>query len=298
MKRHTSKRRTQKATRRQRRSARPEFQLTVPVTWEGVAGSAARTAKEMRQRAHTISWRTKLAALPKTLRIGPRWASFFLLLVVGASLYFVGVKQVYFVSQVNVAGAVTLSPQAVAEASGAGGMHSFWVNPAEAAERLTDLPNVLTATVEIAWPNQVDITISERAPIMVWDQTGDRFWLDERGRLMQARQQSKNLLVVYSQDAETLFVNDRIPTQVLEGALHLRRLRPNIGELYYSRENGLSYQDGRNWRVYFGVGTDMNQKLIVYEALVERLMARDLQPEYISVINKEKPYYKLAEPAG
>ena len=40
----------------------------------------------------------------------------------------------------------------------------------------------------------------------------------------------------------------------------------------------------------------MNQKLVVYEALVDELMARDLQPYYISVINQEKPFYRLAEP--
>jgi hypothetical protein len=67
--------------------------------------------------------------------------------------------------------------------------------------------------------------------------------------------------------------------------------------LYYKSETGLSYLDGRNWEAFFGVGIDMNQKLVVYETLVNELMARDLQPEYISVINKEKPFYRLASPA-
>jgi len=263
-----------------------------------MAGTASRTAKEVRQRAHATSWRVKLGSVPAALFGSPRWASFLLLLIVGATLYFVGVESVYFVSDIEVNGTVTLSPQAVVEASGMDGMHIFWLNPVEVAERLVEMPNVMVATVEIAWPNRVDIAISERAPILVWDQRGDRFWVDERGRLMQARQQSDELLIIYSQDAETLFVGDRLPAEVMEGALQLQRLRPNIDALYFSRENGLSYQDGRNWRAYFGVGTDMNQKLVVYETLVETLMARDLQPEYISVINKDKPYYKLIQPAG
>jgi hypothetical protein len=78
---------------------------------------------------------------------------------------------------------------------------------------------------------------------------------------------------------------------VLSGALLLRQLRPNIDKLYYRPASGLSYDDGRGWRAYFGSGTDMNQKLAVYETIVTDLLARQIQPAYISVSNQEKPYY-------
>jgi hypothetical protein len=82
-----------------------------------------------------------------------------------------------------------------------------------------------------------------------------------------------------------------VPQEVLHGALHLRELRPAIGELYYRQSGGLSYQDDRGWRVYLGTGTDMNQKLVLYEAIVQDLQARGIYPIYISVSNKSKPYY-------
>ena len=85
-----------------------------------------------------------------------------------------------------------------------------------------------------------------------------------------------------------------VPTPVLEGALQLRELRPNIEQLYYSRSGGLSYQDGRGWRAYFGAGRDMHQKLVVYETVVARLMEQGIRPEYISVSNQYKPYYRPA----
>ncbi len=91
-------------------------------------------------------------------------------------------------------------------------------------------------------------------------------------------------------DAAVAFV----PRDVLEGALQLRELRPNIEQLYYSRAGGLSYQDGRGWRAYFGTGRDMHQKLVVYETVVAQLMARGIRPEYISVSNQYKPYYRAA----
>lgn len=85
-----------------------------------------------------------------------------------------------------------------------------------------------------------------------------------------------------------------VPADVLEGAMQLRQLRPNIDRLYYRPSGGLSYEDGRGWRAYFGSGRDMHQKLVVYERVVEDLLGRGLQPVYISVSNQEKPYYKLA----
>ena len=86
-----------------------------------------------------------------------------------------------------------------------------------------------------------------------------------------------------------------VPREVLEGALQLRELRPNIEQLYYQPSGGLSYQDGRGWRAYFGTGRDMHQKLAVYETVVAKLMERGIRPQYISVSNQYKPYYRAVQ---
>ncbi len=294
VKRHTSRRR--KAQAQKPRS----WKLTVPVVWSRSAGRgtpAPGTGRETRTRSHAVSWRSRLRGAFTALFASSRWVSLLLLLVIGAAFYLVGADSGYYISSVDVEGTATLSRQAVIEASGLDGVHIFWIGPAEAARRVAAIPSVLTTTVEIFWPNRVSITVSEREPVMVWDQAGDRFWVDKEGMLMQARQQSTGMLVILSQESEKLYVGERIPPEVLFGALQLRQERPNIDSLFFERGNGLSYEDGRNWRAFFGTGLDMNQKLAVYETLVEDLQARDLQPKYISVINKDKPFYLLAEPA-
>lgn len=83
-----------------------------------------------------------------------------------------------------------------------------------------------------------------------------------------------------------------VPQAVLAGALQLRELRPNIDKLYYQPADGLGYQDGRGWRAFFGTGRDMQQKLVVYETIVANLLERGIRPEYISVSNQYKPYYR------
>jgi cell division septal protein FtsQ len=289
MDRHTSRKRS----RRKQRRTRSEFKLSVPVTWENL--TAKRTSKA-RGSLHAVSWRTRLKGLLVGTFASVRWISLGLLILVGVALYQLGADRRFYVGSAVVEGTVTLSPEAVIESSGVSGQHIFWLDPARVAQQLLEMPNLLAATVEVGLPNQVRIAVTERAPVMAWDQRGLRFWVDEQGQLMEARQEKASLLVVLSQESEELAPGARIPAEVLDGALQLKSLRPNISSLYYDRENGLSYQDGRNWRAFFGFGRDMNQKLVVYETLVEDLMARDLQPEYISVINKDKPYYRVVQP--
>jgi hypothetical protein len=288
MERHTSRKRS----RRRRPRSRAQFRLSVPVTWENLTAKRARKTRA----PHAISWRTRLSNALRSRLVSSRWISLGLLALIGCGVYLLGADRAFYVADVAVEGTVTLSPEAVIESSGVEGRHIFWLNPAAVARQLLAMPNLLTATVQLEWPNQVKIAVTERAPVMAWDQRGQRFWVDEQGQLMEARQERSDLLVILSQESEELAPGSRIPDEALRGALQLRNLRPNINSLYYDRENGLSYQDGRNWRAYFGLGHDMNQKLVVYEALVDDLVARDLQPEYISVINKEKPYYRVVQP--
>ena len=78
---------------------------------------------------------------------------------------------------------------------------------------------------------------------------------------------------------------------VIVGAERLKLLRPNIELLHYDSSQGLSYQDGRNWRGYFGTGSNMDTKLAVYETLVEQLMLDGVQPRSIYVADLDTTYY-------
>jgi hypothetical protein len=214
------------------------------------------------------------------------------------------------------------------------GHHIFAADPQEAAERIGAIPGVVTTTVTLHWPNEVAIRIKEQPPLAIWQEGDSTFWINENGGLTPARAETIGLLTIISEiaaqpvprsvsndarPAETAVVDEEeetfvdgeiepledqsqaseaqaafVPEPVLQGALQLRQLRPNIDKLYYRPPGGLSYQDGRGWRAYFGTGEDMYQKLVVYESMVEELLNRGLRPEYISVSNQYKPYYRLA----
>jgi cell division septal protein FtsQ len=216
------------------------------------------------------------------------------------SLVLAGTDEDFYLTIIPVEGTVSIPPIRVVEASGLGGIHAFAADPQLAAKKVAELPGVIAASVTLEWPNQASIQIVEDSPVAVWREGGRQYWITGKGSLVPVGVGVPGLLLIESEllpvasdesiDEEKA-VMAFVPEAVLRGALQLRELRPNIDVLYYRPSTGLSYQDGRGWRVHFGSGTDMQQKLVVYETIVEELLAREQTPSYISVSNQTRPYY-------
>jgi hypothetical protein len=64
--------------------------------------------------------------------------------------------------------------------------------------------------------------------------------------------------------------------------------------LVYDSEHGLGWNDPNGWEVFFGAeDQDMEMKLMVYQALVDRLQSEGIQPALISVEYVHAPYYRM-----
>ncbi len=271
----------------------PTPQLSVPPT-----------ARQRRRRNQRRFHFPTLAV--KQFLFSTRWISLGLLSLMIFALYLVGMDTHFYLTMIPVEGTLAVPVAEVVTASGLAGSHIFAADPVAAAEQIAQVPGVISATVTLTWPNQVLVRVGEDTPIAVWREGGREYWVTDNGRLIPSRVAALGLLQIESEMTGTTAVtpaslpgNDQtdapvlefIPADVLAGALQLRELRPNIDKLYYRPSSGLSYQDGRGWRAYFGAGTDMVQKLAVYETIVADLLGRGLTPVYISVSNQEKPYY-------
>ena len=276
-----------------------------------VAQDVPKTAKKRRRRNQ------RQAAIPtnaiKGFIFSARWVSLGLLLFTIFALYVAATQENFYLTTIPVEGTITIPPSEIVSMSGLAGSHIFAADPHEAATRIAELPGVVSTKVKLAWPNEVYIEIVEDSPIAIWQEGSEQFWITKESQLIPARTPAIGLLTIeyevpptpsvtesldgeeaVSADVDTASTEANvgfIPQDVLMGALQLRQLRPNIDKLYYRPSGGLSYQDGRGWRAYFGNGTDMNQKLVVYETIIADLAARGIQPQYVSVSNQEKPYY-------
>jgi cell division protein FtsQ len=257
------------------------------------------------QAAPAVRRRQGAARLLPTAGFPWRAASLALILALGGASAFIFTNDAFVVRRAEIGGVRYVPPEEVFTESGIAGRHVLQVDPAQVEARLETLPSLDSATVSVEWPARVVIRVREREPALMWEQGGQRYWVDLNGHLMVARRDIPNLLRVVNegeaipyrcpgplcaeQDAIT------IDQAVVLGAQHLKTLRSNIELLYYDPVRGLSYQDGRGWRAYFGVGANMDVKLIVYEQLVAALELRGVRPLYIDVSNPDAPYYRIAQ---
>ena len=301
------------------------------------ARTAQKTAQKRKRRNSQERIRRPLSGVAGFI-VNTRWISLAVLAACVYALYFIGGDDRFYLNVIPVEGASTLDINHVVEESGLAGRHIFAADPQEAADHLSEMGGVVTATVTLHWPNDVLITLREQPPLATWQEGDVAYWIDADGGLSPARSQTIGLLNIISEipaqspapregsgegsqssalregsgegsqspalregsgegsEAATTESTGAaiafVPQDVLEGALQLRALRPNIEQLYYRPSGGLSYQDGRGWRAYFGTGLDMNQKLAVYETVVAKLLEQGIRPEYISVSNQHKPYYR------
>lgn len=200
---------------------------------------------------------------------------------------------IFYVHSVSVGGLKYMTKEEVFALAGIANMHIFWVDPQEVRKNILRSPTIADASVQVGWPpNMVQISIQEREPALIWEQSGVAVWLDIQGRVMNLREDRPDLLRIDS-DVEDgpLGPNVQMDVNIVTGALQLKALRSNITELKYDPGKGLGYDDGRGWKVWFGTGTDMPEKLLIYETIVKNVQARNVHPTEIDMMNPDAPVY-------
>jgi hypothetical protein len=250
--------------------------------------------------------------MPVRIYVSMRWFSAIIIAVLVALLYLFFTRDIFFIHEIYVGGTHYLTPPEIFERSGLANMHIFWVDPAAVEARLEADASVANASVEVGWPpNMVQITITEREPALVWEQSGQRVWVDVRGRVMALRRDEKDLVRVIvekpSKDIhlgkcplqgmdEILGPGSCIDADIVAGVLQFKALYPNVTEMVYDPAKGLGYHDGRGWVMWFGNGTDIVTKMKVYEKTVESVYTvQGKQPIEIDVSDPDAPYYSASK---
>jgi hypothetical protein len=202
-----------------------------------------------------------------------RWLSALISLFLIIMIYVMLASPIFFVDSIAVGGERYLTPEQVFEAADIANRNLFWLDAADIEARLESNPSIADAQVFVGWPpNMVSIFIIERDPAMIWEQGSTRYWVDVNGIVMFARREREDLLRVVYQgtDPSTLGVGSVIDRQIVAGALQLKAKLPNIEVMLYDPIKGLGIREEQrgNWKAWFGVGTDMELRLLVYNAIV------------------------------
>nr|MBN1229290.1 FtsQ-type POTRA domain-containing protein [Anaerolineae bacterium] len=244
--------------------------------------------------------------VPDTSGFPWRVVSGALVIAIGVIGYLVFNRPVFYVTTAEIGGLKYTSAQEIYDNAAVSGLHILWIDPDEVAERVILAPNIETAQVAVEWPARVVILVREREPAIVWEQGGTQYWVDVRGYLMVYRRDIPSLVRVINEGDTIPFRcpgpacpeegEVSIDSDVILGSQYLKTLRETITVLYYDPARGLSFDDDRGWRAYFGVGTDMDLKNVIYEQILADLFSRGLTPEYVDISNPEAPYYRVSTP--
>lgn len=216
-------------------------------------------------------------------------------LALAAILFIFFTFDIFYVHSIAVGGNRYLTKEEVFALTDIANLHLFWIDPQQVRTNIMRSPAVADADVQVGWPpNMVQIVIEEREPALVWVQSGIPTWVDVQGRVMTQREDRSDLVKVQSEVEDgPLGQNVQIGVDVVSGALQLKALTPAVDTVRYNPSKGLGYQDPRGWTAWFGTGTDMPEKIAIYNAIVDNLLGRGIQPSEINVVNPDAPFYSV-----
>lgn len=309
--------------------ARASSRAVPPVIVRGSsAGSPLlnRTARRRPRRIFFLNLGTNVElASPAIPVIRPGWRilSGMVFAVLLGTLIFILSSDMFKVSAAQLNGLERLSAADVEAALNLNSKLIFAVDPAAVRTSLTrNFPELFDISIRVGLPGYVSIQAAERAPILAWKQKDQVFWIDAQGFTFAARGEALPLVTVQSSDAppeyplpadqgasadgnaktsqlpqpelRTLYSGARVDLNVVAAALTLNPYVPEKHILTYDKEHGLGWKDPRGWAVYFGYTLeDIEMKLVMYKAVVQQLVDKNITPNLVSIENIDTPYYRL-----
>jgi cell division protein FtsQ len=271
----------------------------------------------------------RLPSLP-SVRLGWRLMSGVLLLALAAGLLFVWKSPIFRISSVETEGLQRLTLADLnAVMNGAMGVYErpVFALDAKALEKALreTFPEFSSVDVQVSLPAAVKISVTERQPVLAWLQDDAEVWIDAEGVSFPPRGNPGALVRIKAQSAppdslpSSLSAENetegQLPSLTAEKATGIEGLkltpelvaailtlneaaRSQSGSddpvMLYNIEHGLGWNEPRGWKVFFGVDLEnLDQKLLVYQALAERLKHEGIRPALVSVEYLHAPYYRM-----
>jgi hypothetical protein len=271
------------------------------------AATSARVNSGSRKRydmAFTISntrVRTPGITLPH-IEFNLRWISAALTIALAVGLYMMWTSSTFTVTVPELSGNQRLSSNDINTITQAVGKPIFTAFPAQIESTLrAAYPDLSSVSVHVAFPNRIIINVVERTPVMAWYQNGAMAWIDPSGVAFPARGAADGLINVVANGTPPQIQDDNaaayervyVQPQLVQQFTELYPYVPTGTPMVYDPSYGIGWQDPRGWQIFFGQTVDnMPLKVKAYQAIVDLLTLKGVQPSLISVAYLDAPFYK------
>jgi cell division septal protein FtsQ len=174
----------------------------------------------------------------------------------------------------------------------------FFLNHAELERRVEALPWVRSASVALALPDRVSVTITEWQPAAVLQVGETSYYMNQQGEVLDPADEAGKLTVVNRpelgnvRDGQHAVDGDLLPMLLQLQSAFYPSYRVSLMSFQLDRREVLSAQTDRGWTIIFGqMVTDadrasLESKLAALKALSSRI---DLVSAPLNYINLENP---------
>ena len=279
-----------------------------------------RQKKKVRRRMDlslkAIGAEVRLPAMP-AVQVGWRLLSGIMVLALVWAIYTLWNSPEFIVKSVEVTGLERVSQEEFLSGLPIFGTPIFILDPQTLKVALLNQFSALhDLTIQVKYPADVTITVSERQPVIAWEQAGIAFWwVDIDGLAFEPLGPSDSLVYVQAfaappalpvhfqevkgdgetQDSGKREVEQLLTPEMVQAILFLAEHTPDGATMLYDVQHGLGWQDpDKNWKVFFGSELDnMTSRLAIYQAILAELENKSRKAVLISVEFRHAPYYRL-----
>ena len=304
-------RRAQRTAKELQQASQRALKPIQPVTKRAVVDSKPAFVEVQKKRRFRVALGLPEIHLrrPSTSVVKPnrgwRAVSFGIATLVGAAIYLALTLPYFNIPSITVLGNNRLTREEITAALNVLGQSIFTVQPEEAALRLRmNYPELVSVDVDVYLPNHVYAIVTEREPVILWQQNNAYTWIDATGVAFRPHGNVGGLVPIIGlatpPQGNPPVDNPFSPPpfmqkDLVDAILILAPNAPADKTMVYDQTYGLGWEDSRGWEVFFGsTAHDMPLKVRVYQSLAESLAERGLTPVFINVMHPDAPFYRMA----
>ena len=250
--------------------------------------------------------------LPSLPVIHPGWRVLSLLILVSGVLVlnYLLTSPTFKVKSIQVEGLLRLSVDDISRTLDVMNKAIFSLNPKRMEEKISATYAELTnVSVQVTLPAGVLIRVNERVPMIAWVMENETLWIDGNGFIFTPRGEAEKIVSVSANVLPPMTVVDQlddgsdsdsedglqafVPEEFINAVFALNSRMPKNSKLVFNNSQGFGWSDPEGWKVFFGTEIgDIESKLQVYYAVVEKLEGEGITPDLISVAYLHAPYYR------
>lgn len=237
------------------------------------------------------------SARPLLGTMGPGWgrlAGLGLIAGLLAALALLFVSDDFYVESAEITGATYSELDEIYRVSGVHNFSLFWVNAAEAEQRVEQLPFVKSARVWPLLPNKVHIDVMERQPVLFWQAGGQASWVDADGVVLPVAGSIASLPVLIDLDGSSLHSQGLMDPQMVAAVLKLNAQLPELKRVAWSQDRGLHFVTPDGTLVVLGRDSRLAERVHHLVALKSALAVEDKTASEIDLRLDDGYFMKIA----